>query len=317
VKHAAILLLIELRGCSIKVLAMSDDEHKHEENSSATEVPEEALYGEATPEEIDDYLDRLEPALKNQHGARSWWHEVVDFVGMLCGFGDDLISLLASQISPQKVKWLWPNRVPLGKLTLFVGYPDKGKSLAGTYVTAITSTGGDWYSSARNEVLPGEVLIFASEDDLGDTAVPRLMAAGADLEKVRFAKMVSTEQGATQQEREMRLDQDMSAIRKALEKSPNIRLIIIEPVSNYLGAGKMVDEQSVRRVLGPLQKLASDTGVAILGIMHLNKKEGLSAINRRRNGLRRSCAIRVAVCRRTRESRHLQHAPGQAKHRCS
>jgi putative DNA primase/helicase len=218
----------------------------------------------------------------------AWWskpaHKVLDAVvsgiGILLGIGDDIVTILASTITPQKVRWLWPNRIPLGKITLFVGNPDNGKSMVGTYVTAVTTTGRDWCDEATNTVPPSEVLVFAGEDDAEDTSVPRLIAADANLNKVRFAKMTTGDPNAAQSEREMRLDTDIGAMRKALKENPRIRLIIIDPVSNYLGNSKMVDEQSVRRLLAPLQILASETGVAILGIMHLNKKGDLKAIHR-------------------------------------
>jgi putative DNA primase/helicase len=106
------------------------------------------------------------------------------------------------------------------------------------------------------------------------------MAAGANLRRVRFGRMVSDASDKTQREREMQLDKDIAAIKKALDENPAIRLIIIDPVSNYLGATKMTDEQAVRRVLAPLNTLAAETGVTILGVMHLNKKGDLKAINR-------------------------------------
>ena len=218
----------------------------------------------------------------------AWWSKpaqkilgaVVSGIGILLGIGDDIVTIVAGSVKPQKVKWLWPNRVPLGKLTLFVGNPDNGKSLAGTYVTATITAARSWCDETKNTLPPSEVLIFAGEDDLADTSVPRLMAAGANLDKVRFATMVSDDPNTTQKVREMRLDKDIAAIKKALTDNANIRLIVIDPVSNYLGDTKMVEEQAVRRVLSPLQALASETGVAILGIMHLNKKAGLDAIHR-------------------------------------
>ena len=182
----------------------------------------------------------------------------------------DLITVMASAIKPKKIQWLWEGRVPLGKLTLFVGDPDNGKSMIGTSVAAATTTGRDWFD-VKNDLPPGEVLIFASEDDHDDTAVPRLAAAGANLERVHFGAMST---------REMSLDIDAQAIREALANNPNIRLVVIDPVSNYLGAVKMTDEQAVRKVLAPLQKLAAESSVAIIGIMHLNKKADLQAINR-------------------------------------
>ena len=268
-----------------------------EANSPETDAPENTLSrkpasGAGWPEEHlraelgDEIYERSEglaeyAASRSEPAHNKWWQFVLSGIGVLLGIGDDIVTTLASAITPQKVKWLWPNRIPLGKITLFVGNPDNGKSMVGTYVTAITTTGRNWCDDAKNTLPPSEVFIFASEDDPEDTGVPRLMAAGADLKKVRFAKMTSGDPNAKHQnDREMRLDKDIAAIKKALTENPSIRLIVIDPVSNYLGDTKMVDEQSVRRVLTPLQILASETGVTILGIMHLNKKQDLDAIHR-------------------------------------
>src|SRR5437588_615610 len=95
-------------------------------------------------------------------------------------------------------------------------------------------------------------VIFASRDDPDDTTVPRLMAAGADLNKVHVGKMQLNEPGKTQEEREMRLDEDIKAIKNFLDKNPNVRFVIVDPVSNYLGDKKMNDEQQVRQALSPL-----------------------------------------------------------------
>jgi putative DNA primase/helicase len=185
--------------------------------------------------------------------------------------GPFALSLIkASGIRPKKIRWLWENRLPFGKLTLFVGDPGMEKSLVSTYVAAVTTTGQKWYGSTN--VSPSEVLIFASEDDYDDTIVPRLMAAGANLDKIHFEKLKSG--------RSMQLDRDIKLIRKVLAENPKIRLVIVDPVSNYLGDIKMNDEQAVRRVLGPLKGIAEETSVAIVGIMHLNKKADLQAINR-------------------------------------
>jgi putative DNA primase/helicase len=201
-------------------------------------------------------------------------------MGVLFGLGDDVVTLLSAiDIKPKKVKWLWRNRIPLGKLTLFVGNPDNGKSMVATYVTATTSTGQSWFDET-NSLPPSEVLIFANEDDHDDTTVPRLLASGANLAKVHFGKMRVDVEGEASRQREMRLDQDTETIRKALAKNPNIKLVVIDPISNHLGDTKMVDEQRVRDVLTPLQQLAAERSIAILGIMHLNKKADLQAIHR-------------------------------------
>ena len=78
----------------------------------------------------------------------------------------------------------------------------------------------------------------------------------------------------------MRLDLDIPAIEKQLETNSNIRLIIIDPISNYLGDVSMVAEQEVRSIMIPLKRAAEKFNVAIVIVMHLNKKSDLDAISR-------------------------------------
>ena len=195
--------------------------------------------------------------------------------------GKSLVVESACEVQTKKVQWLWSKRFPLGKLTLFVGNPDNGKSLVTGDVAAAVTTGRDWIDS-KNEIPPSDVLMLIGEDDVDDTTVPRLQAAGADLSKIYFLKSVVMTNGTghTQTEREVQLDADLAEIKRILESHPNIRLIVVDPVSNYLGRTKMVSEQDVRAVLIPLKNLAATMNVAIIGVMHLNKKVDLSAINR-------------------------------------
>jgi putative DNA primase/helicase len=237
------------------------------------------LAEQAVPEQILEAVGRSRRPWSEMNRGERFWAVIArlrSLIGIVLGFGDDIVTQLASTINPKKVEWLWPNRVPLGKLTLFVGDPDNGKSMVATYVAATVTTGRAWFDE-KNSVPAGEVLIFASEDDLNDTAVPRLMAAGADRNKVHFATMRG---GQTKEEREMQLTSDGEAIKKFLDENANIRLVVIDPVSNYLGHANMNKEQEVRKALTPLQKLVAETSVAIIGIMHLNKKADSQPIHR-------------------------------------
>jgi putative DNA primase/helicase len=186
-----------------------------------------------------------------------------------------------SNVTTRKIKWLWKHRVPLGKLTLFVGVPGSGKSLAAGDVAARLSTGKNWFD-ANNTFLPSDTLMLCGEDDIEDTTIPRLQAAGADLTKIHFLKSVITDEGKgeTPEERELQFDKDLKQIEEFLHNSPDVRLIVVDPVSNYMGAAKMNAEQEVRSVLIPLKNLAEKMDVAIIGVMHLNKKVETNAINR-------------------------------------
>jgi hypothetical protein len=182
----------------------------------------------------------------------------------------------ADDIQPERIKWLWESKIPLGKITLFAGNPDNGKSLASTSIAAICSSGGEW-PGTKIKHPPADVLMLLGEDDLEDTAVPRLMAANANMKNVSFLEAVRPVQ---LEDREVQLDIDIPAIERQLEKNPNIRLLIIDPISNYLGKVSMVAEQEVRSILIPLKRAAEKYNVAVLLVMHLNKKADLDAISR-------------------------------------
>lgn len=179
-------------------------------------------------------------------------------------------------IQPCRINWLWDSRIPLGKITLFAGNPDNGKSLASTSVASYV-TKGKIFPESITQNPPADVLMLIGEDDLEDTAVPRLMAAEADMKRIHF---LVAARPVKQEDREVRLDMDIPAIEKKLESTPNIRLIIIDPISNYLGEVSMIAEQEVRSILIPLKRAAEKYNVAVVIVMHLNKKSDLDAISR-------------------------------------
>jgi putative DNA primase/helicase len=185
-----------------------------------------------------------------------------------------IVSRTASDIKPKRVAWLWKNKIALGKITTFAGHPDNGKSMVGSGIAAIGSTSRD-FPDAKNTIPAFDVLMALGEDDLEDTAVPRLLAAGADLERIHFIESTITREGTTG---EIQLNDE--CLEAEIKKWPNVRLLIIDPVSNYLGDVNMISEQAVRSVLIPLKNLAAKYGIAVIIVMHLNKKSDQDAISR-------------------------------------
>src|SRR5260370_3251596 len=87
-----------------------------------------------------------------------------------------------SEVQPRPLEWLWPGWVPLGKLTLLDGDPGQAKSMVLVDFAARVSSG-----RAMPDQSPGmesDVTFLAPEDGLGDTLLPRLQAAGANLNRV-------------------------------------------------------------------------------------------------------------------------------------
>jgi len=176
------------------------------------------------------------------------------------------------------VEWVWPNRIAVGKLTLFAGMPDQGKSQILCDITGrITRTLGDRSFPCGEGVAPtGNVIMFSAEDDPADTLVPRLLAAGADLSRVKFVNMVKTEAGR----RMFDLAADLAHLRAAIEAVGNVTMVCFDPLNAYFGHGRIdtFRGSDVRAVLGPLSDLAMDTKVAVVGLLHFNKKTDVTNV---------------------------------------
>jgi hypothetical protein len=195
----------------------------------------------------------------------------------------------AANISPEVVSWLWPNRIPFGKLTLFAGHPSVGKGMATMYVAACASTGKAWQDS-KNTNAPVKVAIVSSEDAAKDTLLPRLMAAGADLSKIFILNGMVTEKG----EKDFTLDTDIPGLREKLDQNPEVKVVIIDPIMNHLGKLKGNSEQEVREGLTPLAKLAEMSGAAIILVTHYNKSQNSDSIQRVGGAMGMVGAVRVA-----------------------
>ncbi len=174
--------------------------------------------------------------------------------------------------------WLWEYRVPFAALTVFNGNPDVGKSTVVTDIVARTTTGRDWPDS-KNTVGPADVLMLLDEESVAITLKPRMRAAEANMKRVHIIKGV---QPANKQfeERMLALDTDIDKVRAVLKDRPEIKLIVFDPLTPYLGKARKNNDQEVRAVLTPLRRLAEDTGLAVISLDHFNKDTKMSALHR-------------------------------------
>jgi putative DNA primase/helicase len=72
---------------------------------------------------------------------------------------------------------------------------------------------------------------------------------------------------------------DLHLLRKKIDEISDVILIIIDPMSAYLGVGKVDSRQAtdVRSILTPLKELAEQRHVLVLGIAHFNKKDDIKS----------------------------------------
>jgi putative DNA primase/helicase len=180
--------------------------------------------------------------------------------------------LCLADVTPKSIRWVWPGRIPAGRITILAGRPGCGKSLLLCDIAARVSRGEYWPEDGFNRAPLGDVLLMCAEDAPEDTIRPRLDAAGADCKRVHLlqAAKVVTEDG---QEGSVAIDlTDMSVIREALSLLPECRLLAIDPLGSFIGArtDTYVDNQ-VRYLLAPLMALASEFDIAVLIVCHTRK----------------------------------------------
>ena len=191
-----------------------------------------------------------------------------------------IVMVPTSEIAPARINWIWPGIIASGSVTGLVGYPGLGKSQVAIDIAATVSTGRQWPGDAANGNA-GDVIILSAEDDVAHTIVPRLIAAGANRDRVHAVKAVKEDDRV---ERAFNLALDLDRLDKDNDIGP-VKLLVIDPVSAYLTPtkGRRVDRNNAgdaRAILGRLATFAARHGLGVLAISHLNKSNGARAITR-------------------------------------
>lgn len=203
------------------------------------------------------------------------------------------VTVRLSDVKAEPVQWLWPGRIALGKLTILSGDPGLGKSFLTCDLAARVSTGRKWPDD-KSKAPCGSVVILNCEDDLADTVRPRLDRHGADVAKVVALSAVRDSERSG--ERAFDLSRDLSALESAIATAGDCRLVVIDPVTAYLGERTDSHKASdVRARLAPLSALAARHRVAVVIVSHLNKGSG-AAIYRTMGSLSFVAAARAAWC---------------------
>lgn len=201
----------------------------------------------------------------------------------------------ASDVMAKPINWLWPGRIARGKATMIAGNPGLGKSqTAGAYMAAIVSTGGTWPDGGHCE--SGNVVILSAEDDPADTGRPRLEASGADLSRVYILDAVVEGYRAdgSEAQRCFNLKTDLHRLGKMLEEIGGAALIVIDPITAYLGETDSHKNAEIRALLAPLSDLAAKHGAAVVCVSHMNKSASGEALMRVTGSLAFVAAARAA-----------------------
>jgi hypothetical protein len=174
-----------------------------------------------------------------------------------------------ADVPAEPVRWLWPGRIPLGKLTVLDGDPGVGKSTLTLSIAAKVTTGSPFPDHARPEA--ADVILLSAEDEIADTIRPRLEAAGADLARVFVLPDVQVD-GELPRPPELPLDLDRL---EAEVKDRAAALVVVDPLMAFLtGQVDAHRDQDVRRALAAMTYTAARTGAAVVIVRHMNKAVG-------------------------------------------
>lgn len=168
----------------------------------------------------------------------------------------------ASQIKSEHLEWLIPNWVPHRSITLLAGREGLGKSTIACGIAAQATTGG---LTGK----PINVAYVATEDSLSITVKPRLVAADADLNRVRLLN-VTTNAGDTGA---LSLPGDIHLLADALEAN-DVKLVILDAAKSAMHSSlDGYRDDDVRRFLEPLAALCDDLDIVVIGLVHFGKRE--------------------------------------------
>jgi putative DNA primase/helicase len=143
-----------------------------------------------------------------------------------------LITHRASDLQPEKLVWVWPGRIPEGKLVLVGGPPGLGKSQLTAFMAATISNGGDWPCN-EGSTAAGSVIFMSAEDGVEDTIVPRLIAAGANRDRVYIVASATKPDGTGRKTFSLKTNVDL--LEAKANEIADVRLIVVDPISAYMG----------------------------------------------------------------------------------
>lgn len=192
----------------------------------------------------------------------------------------DYVITRLSDVRPRPVEWLWPGRLPAGKLVVVDGDPGDGKSTMLTDLAARLTTGSP-FPDGHRPYGPRAVVLLSAEDAADDTVRPRLDAAGADSARVViFDGVAVTDEQGNVTTRPPSIPADLDRLEDVVTDE-GAGLVIVDVLNAFLSS--KVDghrDQDIRSALMPLAHMAERTGACVVCIRHLNKAGGSNPLYR-------------------------------------
>jgi len=182
-------------------------------------------------------------------------------------------------VEAKPVNWLWRGRFPSAMLSLLVGIEGQGKSFVALDIATHVSRGLAWPDAENEADAPtvGNVVYMTTECHLEYEVKPRLEAMKADCTRIVAMKGILGTDGT---ETQFDIVHHLPGLEKMLEIAKPVRLLIVDPITGFLGGAKQNDTGEMRMVLSRFTAVAERHNCAVIGISHLCKDTSKQAIHR-------------------------------------
>lgn len=203
--------------------------------------------------------------------------------------GIDVKLTRASTVSIKPIDWLWNGWIARGKFNVLAGQAGTGKTTIALSIASTITNGGMFPDGSKSPI--GSVLIWSGEDGISDTLIPRLIAVGANLEKVHFLDDVI----ADFENRSFNPATDMQGLLFKAYEIEDLALLILDPIVNAV-TGDGNSNNNVRQSLQPIVDFAEKLNCAVIGITHFNKgSQGKDPLERVTGSLAYGALARVVL----------------------
>lgn len=195
--------------------------------------------------------------------------------------GPTFVSRKAHGIKTRRTDWLFPGVAPMGMPTAVEGEPGVGKTFVAADSVARVTRGmafPAYGEQGRFEPVQGSVIYISSEGVPDRILVPRLIAAGADLERVEIVEGILDKHG---QFEILDVNQHLPALGRRIKNDPDIKLVVIDPLASHLSPKlNMNATLEMRQAMDCVARFAEEMNCAVYVLMHLNKDDRKAAIHR-------------------------------------
>jgi putative DNA primase/helicase len=179
------------------------------------------------------------------------------------------------QIDGAEINWLWPDRIPLGHVTIVAGASGSGKSMLAAELAAHVSSGAMWPGAAGPGATSGPpagtVLIAQANRHENSVLKRRLLAAGADERRLAVINR------HTQSDDHAQLGDEMAPgelllckLEGALVQARGVSLVVLDDLVAWLGPKRLPPDE-LALLFQQLADLAARRRIALVVVWRLEK----------------------------------------------